>query len=372
MSLSAIFLAAAFTLPLLTGQIPEIGNMLLPMHIPVMLCGLICGAKWGFAVGLIAPLARSLILGAPALYPMATAMAPELAAYGLVIGVVFDKFKTKNIWAVYTSLIGAMLAGRTVWGIAMAIFTEASEFTLAVFLSGAFINAVPGIILQLILIPSVMLLLRRARLLREKTENIKRAEEFTADDLKIPPDLFAHIYEASTGLDKFIIAIDGRCGAGKSTLAEALSRKLSASVYHTDDFYLPKEQRTEERLAEPGGNFDRERFLSEVLKPLSKMKGVRYRKYDCKTDSFSRAEKLPFTKYSIIEGAYSHHPELTQYYDLKVFYDVEKSLQGDRIIAREGDVRAEDFLNKWIPLEENYINEFKIIESCDKIINAKP
>ena len=371
MARSAIFLAAAMVLPLITGQIPEIGNMLLPMHIPVMLCGLICGAKWGFTIGLIAPLARSLVFGAPALYPMAAAMTPELAMYGLIVGIIFSKFKNKSFLALYTSIISAMLAGRLVWGLAMTLLVGPSGFTMTLFLTDGFVNAVPGIILQLILIPSIMLLLRRARLLKDSANRVAAAEEFTADDLKIPPDLLAHIYETSEDCDKFIIAIDGRSGAGKSTLAEALSRKLSASVYHMDDFFLPSEMRTEERLAEAGGNVDRDRFLSEVLKPLSKMKDVRYRRYDCSTNTFLKAERIPFTKFSIIEGSYALHPELAPYYDLKVFYDIDKKMQSERILARNGESSA-DFFVKWIPLEEMYIEELGIIESCDKIIQAKP
>ena len=184
--------------------------------------------------------------------------------------------------------------------------------------------------------------------------------------------MLAHIRETSVGKDKFVIAIDGRCGAGKSTLAAALGAKLDAAVFHIDDFFLPKDMRTEERLAEPGGNFDRERFLSEVLKPVSKMQSVRYRRYDCKTDKFLRAEKIPFKKFIIVEGSYALHPELAPYYDLKVFYDIDKDLQSERITARCGEENATDFFVKWIPLEEIYIEDLKIIESCDKIINAKP
>ena len=359
-------------LPFLTGQIPEIGNMLLPMHIPVLLCGFICGPKWGFLVGGVTPIIRSLTFGAPLLYPAAVAMAFELATYGLVSGVIFGKSKKKNITATYSALIASMLAGRIVWGVVMAILLGSAKFTLALFITQAFTNAIPGIILQLVLIPSVMLLLRRARLLSEKRQRQQDSLAFTADDLKIPPDLLAHIRETSVGKDKFVIAIDGRCGAGKSTLAAALGAKLDAAVFHIDDFFLPKKMRTEERLAEPGGNFDRERFLSEVLKPISKMENVRYRRYDCKTDKFLRAEKIPFKKFIIVEGSYALHPELAPYYDLKVFYDIDKDLQSERITARCGEENATDFFVKWIPLEEIYIEDLKIIESCDKIINAKP
>ena len=315
---------------------------------------------------------RSVFFGAPVLYPNAVAMALEIAAYGAVIGLVFSKFKNKNIVATYTSLICAMITGRAVWGVAMAILLGSTKFTFAAFIAGAFTNAIPGIILQLVLIPSIMVILRKARLLSEKRKRQQDCLNFTADDLKIPPDLLACIRETSVDRDKFIIAIDGRCGAGKSTLAEALGAKLNASVFHIDDFFLPKSMRTEERLAEPGGNFDRERFLSEVLKPLSKMHSVRYRRYDCKTDKILKAQKIPFTKFIIIEGSYALHPELTPYYDLKVFYDINKELQSERIVARCGDDGATDFFVKWIPLEEFYIEELKIIDSCDKIINAKP
>ena len=372
LTMSAIFLAAALTLPFLTAQIPEIGSMLLPMHIPVLLCGLICGYKWGFLIGLLAPLTRSLLFGVPVLYPNAVAMAFEIATYGAVIGLVFSLFKKKNIVATYVSLVCAMLAGRAVWGTAMAILLGLSKFTFSAFLASAFINAIPGIILQLVLIPSIMVILRRAKILSEKRKRQQDCLNFTADDLKIPPDLLACIREMSVDCDKFIIAIDGRCGSGKSTLASALGTKLSASVFHIDDFFLPRSMRTEERLAEPGGNFDRERFLSEVLKPVSNMKNVRYRRYDCKTDEIRKAQKIPFTKFIIIEGAYALHPELTPYYDLKVFYDIDKELQAERITARCGEDGATDFFNKWIPLEETYIEEVKIIDTCDKIINAKP
>ena len=372
LTLSAIFLAAAMVLPFLTAQIPEIGNMLLPMHIPVFLCGLICGAKWGFLIGAFTPIIRAFTFGAPVLYPVAIAMAFELATYGLISGLIFGKSKSKNVAATYSALIVAMLAGRAVWGIVTAILLGSAKFTFTLFMTQAFVNAIPGITLQLVLIPSIMLLLRRARLLSEKRQRQQDSLTFTADDLKIPPDLLAHIRESSVDSDKFIIAIDGRCGAGKSTLATALGAKLDAAVFHIDDFFLPKDMRTEERLAEPGGNFDRERFLSEVLKPVSKMQSVRYRRYDCKTDKILRAEKISFKKFIIVEGSYALHPELAPYYDLKVFYDIDKELQSERITARCGEEGATDFFVKWIPLEEIYIEELKIIESCDKIINAKP
>ena len=163
--LSAMFIAFGLVLPFLTGQIPEIGNMMLPMHIPVMLSGLVCGWQYGAAVGFITPLLRSFIFGKPILFPSAVAMAFELATYGLVIGLVFLLLKKKGIAALYISLITSMIAGRAVWGAVMwLILISGKGFTLAAFISGAFTTAIPGIILQLILIPAVMIVLKRAKL----------------------------------------------------------------------------------------------------------------------------------------------------------------------------------------------------------------
>jgi thiamine transporter ThiT len=163
--LSAMFIAIGLVLPFVTGQVPEIGNMLLPMHIPVMLSGLVCGWQYGAAVGFITPLLRSFIFGKPFLFPNAFAMAFELAAYGLVIGLVFLLLKKKGVISLYISLVTSMLAGRAVWGAVMwLILVGGKGFTLAAFVSGAFTTAIPGIILQLVLIPAIMMILKRARL----------------------------------------------------------------------------------------------------------------------------------------------------------------------------------------------------------------
>ena len=167
MTLSAFFLALAFVMPFLTGQIPEIGSMLCPLHIPVLICGFVCGAPWGLAVGFIAPLLRSLILGMPPLFPTAVCMAFELAAYGLVAGLMHRLLRKKKLY-VYISLLTAMLAGRLVWGAAMFICMGiyGDSFTFSAFLAGAVINAVPGIIIQLVLVPIVVILLENSNALR--------------------------------------------------------------------------------------------------------------------------------------------------------------------------------------------------------------
>ena len=160
---AALFLALALVLPFLTGQIPQIGSALSPMHIPVLLCGFLVGWPWGLAVGFIAPLLRSVIFGMPVMVPGAVAMAFELAVYGLVSGILY-RLLPKKKWSIYVTLIVAMLAGRVVWGIARLIIAGLSgnSFTWALFLAGAFTNAIPGIILHIILIPDIVMVLEHA------------------------------------------------------------------------------------------------------------------------------------------------------------------------------------------------------------------
>ncbi len=161
--LAAMFLSIGLVLPFLTGQIRGIGNMLLPMHLPVFLCGLICGWKYGGTVGLILPLLRSVCFGMPTLYPNALAMAVELCSYGLLVGLFYALFRRKNLLAVYGSLLPAMMGGRLLWGLAQTVllgFTE-HPFSLSVFWVNGFAKALPGIILQLILIPSLMVLIQQ-------------------------------------------------------------------------------------------------------------------------------------------------------------------------------------------------------------------
>lgn len=160
---SALCLALCMVLPLLTGQIPEIGKQLSPMHIPVLLCGFLCGWPWGLLVGAVAPIMRSLLFGMPALYPDAVCMTFELMTYGAVAGILY-KVLPRRPWSVFVALIAAMIAGRLVWGAAkwLLLGLGGTPFTLELFLSGAVIKAVPAIVLQLVLIPPLVLLLNRA------------------------------------------------------------------------------------------------------------------------------------------------------------------------------------------------------------------
>lgn len=182
-ALGAMFLAIGIILPFFTGQIPQVGSMLLPMHIPVFLCGLICGGRYGAAVGFIMPLMRSFLFGMPPIFPTAIAMAFELAAYGLISGFLYANARWHCIKSLYRCMIAAMLGGRAIWGIVMLVLLGIGTegFTAAAFISGAFLNAVPGIILQFIMIPGIMLALDKTHLVpfgkNEKAKFYKKATD---------------------------------------------------------------------------------------------------------------------------------------------------------------------------------------------------
>jgi thiamine transporter ThiT len=164
--ISAMLLALALLLPFLTGQIPQIGAALSPMHIPVLLCGFVCGWEYGLAMGFIAPLLRSVLFGMPAIFPNGVAMAFELAAYGALSGLLYRALP-RRLSSTYLALILSMLGGRAVWGLARWALGLATgvTFTLPMFLAGAFVNAVPGIILHIALIPPVVAALEKAKLI---------------------------------------------------------------------------------------------------------------------------------------------------------------------------------------------------------------
>jgi len=166
MVLAAMFLALGIVMPFITGQIPEVGSMLLPMHLPVLICGFVCGWKYGLAVGFVVPLLRSVMFGMPPLMPTATCMAFELAAYGACTGLLYAALPKNNV-SVYVSLLGAMAIGRIVWGVvSMVIYgVMGNAFSVQMFMAGAFLNAVPGIVMQIVLIPLIIMALKRAKML---------------------------------------------------------------------------------------------------------------------------------------------------------------------------------------------------------------
>lgn len=162
---AAVCLALCIVLPFFIGQIPEIGQALSPMHIPALLCGFVCGPFWGAAVGFFAPLIRMMIPGGPP-FAVAFPMAFELAVYGIAAGVLY-RLLPKRIPFVYVSLIGAMVCGRIVWGCVKYFMTaaQAGQFTFDMFIAGAITGAVPGIICHIILIPLIVMAMKRAKLI---------------------------------------------------------------------------------------------------------------------------------------------------------------------------------------------------------------
>lgn len=176
--LAAMFLALGIVLPFLTGQIPQVGSMLLPMHLPVLLCGLICGWQYGGAVGLVLPLLRYVMFGMPPIFPTGIAMAFELAAYGAIAGFLYNRSKWQCVFALYRSLLIAMAGGRIIWGVVRVLLTGVAgeAFTWQMFMAGAFLNAIPGIVLQLVFIPVLMVALDRTGMVRFSHSHTQIAE----------------------------------------------------------------------------------------------------------------------------------------------------------------------------------------------------
>ena len=162
-----------------------------------------------------------------------------------------------------------------------------------------------------------------------------------------------------------LIALDGRCAAGKTTLANRLAEQYGWGVIHLDDFFLQPAQRTSQRLAEPGGNLDRERLISEVLLPLTRHRPGVYRVFDCRTMGFAAVPRpLPAAPVVLLEGSYACHSDLRPLCGLHVFLTVDPGEQLRRLTARN-PARLQDFRTRWIPMEEQYFRYFHIPETCD-------
>ena len=168
-----------------------------------------------------------------------------------------------------------------------------------------------------------------------------------------------------------VLAIDGGSASGKTTLGGVLAERYGATVFHMDDFFLRPEQRTAQRFAEPGGNVDRERFLSEVLLPLRRGETVSYRRFDCATMQLLPAVPVAPKRLVVVEGAYSMHPELAPYYDLSAFLDIAPALQRERILRRNTPEKARRFFSDWIPMEQKYFAAFGIPERCTLSISIQ-
>lgn len=161
--LSGVFIALGLVMPFITGQIPEVGNMLLPMHIPVLICGYVCGGRYGLAVGALVPLLRSVFFGMPPFFPKAICMSFELAVYGMIVGLLYKQLRHRK-WRIYISLLTAMVAGRVIWGsVAAMVYPLAGiDFGLEIFFAEAFVNATVGIVVQLLLVPALVYSLEKA------------------------------------------------------------------------------------------------------------------------------------------------------------------------------------------------------------------
>lgn len=184
------------------------------------------------------------------------------------------------------------------------------------------------------------------------------------------PLLVREARELSAAQGRVIVALDGRCASGKTTLALGLERRLGWSVVHMDHFFLRPEQRCPERYAHPGGNVDHERFLKEVLLPLRLGERPVYRPFDCHKQKL--LPPIPFEPGPVVlvEGSYACHPALWDCYDLRACLTVEPEVQMERIVAREGENYAQVFRERWIPLEERYFSACEVENRCDYRLEA--
>ena len=163
-----------------------------------------------------------------------------------------------------------------------------------------------------------------------------------------------------------LVAVDGRCASGKTTFAQKAEALFDAcNVFHMDDFFLPPEKRTPERLATPGGNVDYERAHTELFEPLRREEAVAHRRFDCHTMTMGQPEGIPFRRLNIIEGSYALHPDLTRYSHLRIFFTCSPEVQLSRLARRESPESLEKFQQRWIPMEENYFGSLDLEDRCD-------
>ncbi len=197
-----------------------------------------------------------------------------------------------------------------------------------------------------------------------------RSEQMVEMMDRITEEILLLIQERCRQKSRIIVAIDGRCAAGKTTLADSLRKSLDCSVIHMDHFFLRSAQRTEERLRTAGGNIDHERFIEEVLHPLEAGIGFSYRPYDCREQAFGEPVVIRQGAVCVIEGSYACHPALREHYDLRIFLDISPAQQMQRILLRDGAEKAEVFRARWIPMEEHYFSGCMVKECCHRIFDC--
>ncbi len=204
------------------------------------------------------------------------------------------------------------------------------------------------------------------------SENFRReyhpAYRVIAEDYRPHLPLFTAIDRKLSEKGRLVLAIEGGSAAGKTTLASLLEAIYGCTVFHMDDFFLRPEQRTAERLCEPGGNVDRERFLAEVLTPLAAGKPVDYRRYDCGSGRLLPPVRIAPTPLTVIEGAYCMHPSLAEHYGLSVFLDIDPKRQRKRILHRNSPTEAHRFFSEWIPMEHRYFEVHRPRERCTTVL----
>ena len=170
--------------------------------------------------------------------------------------------------------------------------------------------------------------------------------------------------QRSGSQEVFVVAIDGMCGSGKSTIAGMLQEYFGCSLFHMDDFFLQPNQRTAGRLEQPGGNVDYERFQKEVLDHIADKEGLNLQKFDCSTFSLRPQEHVAYNDLVIIEGAYSCHPYFGDVQDVKIFLESSSEGQLERIALRNGPEKLKMFQERWIPMESRYFETYHIKEQC--------
>ena len=182
-------------------------------------------------------------------------------------------------------------------------------------------------------------------------------------------DLFSEIEKLLLVKERAVVAIDGGAASGKTTLADLLAERYGGTIVHMDDFFLRPEQRTPARFAEAGGNFDRERFMDEVIPFIGRKTEFSYRIFDCAQMCLSGVAMVSACQLVIVEGSYSHHPAFSDAFDLRVFLRTDEDERKQRIIARNGE-RSRMFFERWIPLENQYFKAFQIEEKADLVIRG--
>ena len=170
--------------------------------------------------------------------------------------------------------------------------------------------------------------------------------------------------------EPIIIGIDGNCCGGKSTIAKIISQVYNCNIFKMDHFFLSLDKKTPQRLAEPGGNVDYERFESQVLKKIKTTDSFSYDVFNCQNQSYDNSIEIISKNINIVEGSYCMHPRLIKYYDYKIFVSVDKEIQKNRVLKRNGQAMYKRFIQEWIPLENYYFEKLKIVDQSDFIIDT--